>query len=148
MKSKLSLNRVDSLQSHQNCHDSRLYCHKYALDWCKIRSYISILRVLLSYGRIELLPFCHILRAGLSFPLHGMNLRMGNECGVFHARMCIPFLSIDEFRKLLFFLMVIIFCNTSIILVPGYRSHPSDSSELSTLWLLMIGHCLSWSQIW
>ena len=46
------------------------------------------------------------------------------------------------------FFIVIIFCDTSIILLPGYRLHPSDSSELSTLLLLMIGHCLSWSQIW
>ena len=109
MKSKLSLNRVDNLQSHQNYRDSRPYCHKYAPVWCKTHSYISILRVLLSFDRIELLLFCHILRVGLSFPLHSMNLRMGNECGVFHARMCIPFLWIDEFRKLLFFLMVMIF---------------------------------------
>ena len=148
MKSMLSLNRAGTLQSHQNYHDSRPYYHKYTPFWCKTRYYISILRVLLSYGRIYWLLFCHILRVGLSFPLHSMNLRMGNECGVFHAKMCIPFLSIDEFRKLLFYLMVIIFFNTSTIWLPGYRLHPSVSSELSTLLLLMIGHCLSWSQIW
>ena len=148
MKSMLSLNRAGNLQFHQNYRDSHLYYHKYTPVWCKTRSYISILRDLLSYGRIELLLFCHILRVGLSFPLHSMNLRMGIECGVFHARICIPFLQIDDLRKLLLYLMVIIFCNTSIIILPRYRLHPSDSSELSILLLLMIGHWLSWSQIW